>query len=333
MRFVVHLTAMNGPESVLNELDAILLRVEYGVHEMEIPEADLLEQSSWYGSSRDGRRKVLEQIAEQSLYRGNRTKGPHLRHTDVQDAASATMARCQAYSPLVVILENDESDGALLEGAVRKFASAPAVELCFGDPSRLTPKSFDLQHAGGYGSVLRFVEKYRGDAAQQGRPPRLVVVADSDGEWVGDVKPHAQKIRDGCAQAAIPCPPLNKRNAENYIPDAIWAAFSANGANTSARPAVTALLRLSEEQRDHVRIGETKQAPWDEDVPAAASLFQTVPPDDQAQLEKANLKGTGARRMILALKQYEQAFTAADLSARDHQGDLKQLVRHIEDEL
>lgn len=333
MRFVVYPTAMNGPESVLNELDAILLRVENDVHEMEVPPADQLEQSPWYQSSRPDRRKTLQQIATQSLYRGNRTKGPHLRHTDVQDAASAIRAKNLAHSPLRVLVENDDSDRALVAAALTKFASAATVKLCFGAPSKLAPAAFEVESRGGHGNLPTLISKRLAEAASQGCPPRLVVVTDSDGEWVGDVKPYAQKIRNQCAQAAIPCPPLHKRNAENYIPDAVWRAWSAEREHTSARPAVDALLKLSREQRDHVRIEKTDTPPWDPKVTAAASLFVTVSDPDRDLLTKASLKGKAEKRMILALQQYEQAFTAADLSARDHQGDLKQLVRHIEDEL
>ena len=335
MRFAVQLAAMNGPEVVQNALDGILVRVEDEVHEMDIPQADQIEQSQWYRSSRPVRQKLLEQIAEASLYRGLRNQGPHLRQAEVTDAASATQARCLAYSPLLVLLENDVSDAALVEAALKMFAKPATVELCFGAPSRLAPPSFEMESRGGHGNLPPLITKRLAQAAAQGRPSRLVVVTDSDGEWVGDVKKYAQDIRDDCKQANIPCPPLNKRTAENYIPDAVWRAWSAVPDHTSSRPAVEALLRLSPEQRDHVLIAKTNEPPWNDAVPAAALLFQTpkVSDADRDVLTKASLKGGGDKRMILALQQHAQALTPGDLAARDHQGDLMRLVRHIEDEL
>ena len=149
------------------------------------------------------------------------------------------------------------------------------------------------------------------------------------------MKKHAQDIRDYCAAANIPCPPLNKRKIENYIPDAVWRAWSAVPGHTSSRPAVEALLRLSPEQRDHVQIDDTNKPPWNDSVPAAALLFQTpkVSDADREVLTKASLKGSGANRKILALRDYAHALTPGDLQTRDHQGDLLRLVRHIEDTL
>ncbi len=335
MRFAVQLAAMNGREVVQNALDAFLVRVEDEVHEMDIRQADQIEQSQWYRSSRPVRQKLLEEIAEASLYRGLRHEGPHLRQAEVTDAASATQARSLAYSPLLVLLENDVSDAALVEAALKMFAKPATVELCFGAPSRLAPPSFEMESRGGFGELKKLIPKRLNEAASQGRPPRLVVVTDSDGEWVGDVKKHAQDIRDDCKQANIPCPPLNKRKAENYIPDAVWRAWSAVPEHTSSRPAVVALLRLSPEQRDHVQIDDTNKPPWNEAEPAAALLFQTpkVSNADRDVLTKASLKGSGLDMKILALRDYAHALTPDDLQTRDHQGDLLRLVRHIEDEL
>lgn len=335
MRFAVQPAAMNGPEAVQYALDAILFRVEDEVHEMDIPQADQLEESLWYRSSRPVRQKLLEKIAEASLYRGLPSEGPHLRQAEVTDAASATQARSLAYSPLLVLLENDVSDAALVEAALKKFAKPATVELCFGAPSRLAPPSFEMESRGGFGELEKLISKRRDEAASQGRMPRLVVVTDSDGEWVGDVKKHAQDIRKDCKQATIPCPPLNKRKAENYIPDAVWRAWSDEPKHTSSRPAVAALLRLSPEQRDHVQLDDTNKPPWNEAEPAAVLLFQTpkVSAADRDVLTKASLKGSGSNMKILALRVYAGKFTPDDLRARDHQGDLQRLVRHIEDEL
>ena len=64
MRFAIEHEAMNGPEAVLNLLDSLLARAEDDIHELEILDADLLENSTWYASCRPERRKLLEKSAE-----------------------------------------------------------------------------------------------------------------------------------------------------------------------------------------------------------------------------------------------------------------------------
>lgn len=331
MLFEVHATAMDGAEGVLDALDQILGRVEDDVHEMAIVDADQIEASRWYQSSRSDRRKMVDEIARVSMHRSPRSRGPHAKKADVTDEDSAACAERIALTPLLVLAENDVSDGALIEAALRTFGARETLHLCFGPPSKLDPPSFQIESRGGHGELKKLIEKRLEDANERGRPARLVVVTDSDGEWVGDVKDHALAIRGQCAGKGIPCPPLNKRTAENYIPDGVWRAWAALPEHTSARPAVDALLRLSPAQRDHVNMD--KGAPWNPANINAAALFQapSVSAADEALLQQANLKGKGNTMVILALRSHPS--TPGDLSARDQNGDLKNLVRNIEDEL
>ncbi|AUX46506.1 uncharacterized protein SOCE26_080120 [Sorangium cellulosum] len=333
MLFVVQLAAMNGEERVLDALDAILVRVEDDVHEAELIDVDELEASAWYQSSRRDRQKLLEKIAEASLHRSPRKRGPHLRRVEVSDPATAAQARVIAHAPLLVLVENDISDGSLVEAALRTLAEPATIELCFGAPSQLEPPAFKMESRGGHGELKKLIVSCIKDAAARGRRPRMVVITDSDGEWPGEVKSHAQEIRTDCARHGIPCPPLNKRTAENYIPDAVWHAWVSDPDKTAAKPMVEALLRLSREQRDHVNMARPDQSPWDKNKPKAVALFQGVSTADEDILRRSNLKGRSDSMLILALKVHANALTSIDLQARDHQGDLLNLVRNIEDEL
>jgi hypothetical protein len=333
MLFAVHPAAMNGEEGILDALDAILLRVEDDVHEAELIGADDLEASAWYQSSRPDRRKLLEKIAGASLHRSPRTRGPHLRRVEVNDPVSAAQARSIALAPLLVLLENDISDGALVEAALRTLAEPATIELCFGAPSRLEPPAFQMESRGGHGELRKRIARCLEEAASRGRPHRVVVVTDSDGEFPGEVKQHAQEIRIDCATQGISCPPLNKRTAENYIPDAVWRAWADGPEKTVAKPMVKALLRLSPEQRDHVNMARSGQDPWNKNTPDAVALFQGISAADEEVLRQAHLKGKGNTMVILALRDHSDALTAIDLRTRDHQGDLLALVRNIEDEL
>ena len=335
MLFAILPAAMDGAETLLNALDALVSRAADEVHEIEILQADDLENSRWYVSSRPDRRKLLEEIAGASLYRAPRLRGPHLRRIEVRDEVTAAQARSSAFAPLLVLAENDVSDGALVEAALRTFGAPKAIELCFGPPSRLDPPAFQIESRGGFGELKKLILARLAEAASRGRPHRLVVVTDSDGEWPGEVKPHAQDIRDMCDDKGVPCPPLNKRTAENYIPDAVWRAWVDVPERANAKPAVEALLRLSPEQRDHVHMDDRDKAPWDVKKQQAVDLFKKpdVSTADRELLKQARLKGAGASMRILALKEHADALTAADLQSRDHQGDLLSLVRRIENEL
>jgi len=184
MLFAVQPAAMNGTEPVLNALDSILARAEDDVHELEVVRADELEQTSWYRSSRPDRRKLLEEIAEASLHRAPRMRGPHLRRVEVSDATTAADARNVAHTPLLVLLENDVSDGALVEAALRVFGAQPTVELCFGSPSRLDPPAFKMESRGGHGALKELVRRLHGEAMARGRRAALswLLIATESGQ-------------------------------------------------------------------------------------------------------------------------------------------------------
>lgn len=335
MLFAIHVSVMNGTETTLDALDLIAARVDDDVHEVDVIDADQIEQTTWYRSSRPDKQKALEEAAAASLHRTPRTRGPHLRRVHVSDAASAAQARGLAYAPLLVLVENANSDGTLIRAALEMLASASTLELCLGAPSRLDPPAFQIESRGGHGELKKLVVTRLQEALDRGRPPRLVVVTDSDGEWQGDVKEHAQAIATTCAQAAVAFTLLRKRTVENYIPDGVWRAWMAELDHKAARPMVEALLRLSRDQRDHVNMANTGIAPWDQAKSAAEQLFQNpiVPAPDRALLQQGMLKGRKDAMMIHALRDHANALTPTDLMARDHHGDLAALVLHIENEL
>ena len=330
MLFRVTLPPMNESETTLNMLDTLLNRVEDEVHELELEGSDMVEETSWYQSCRSDRRKLLEKCAEASLHRSPKTRGPHLRRIEVTDGNSARDARNIAFTPLTVLVENRLSDGALVKVALRVFASQQTWDLCFGSGAGCTPAAFELDSGGGQGEVGKLLDVRLSEANRRGLPPRLVVVVDSDGQWVGDVKKDITAIRNTCAASNVPCPPLNKRTAENYIPDAFWSRLASDLDHTVARPAIEALLRLSRDQRDYVNMGPG--VPWDVSNANSSALFSGVSDTDQTTLSKANLKGGGSS-MMRKFADPAAALTPEDFETRDPGGDLEALARCIEDEL
>lgn len=324
---------MNGKEAALNKLDALLMRVEDDVHELEIIDADFLEASAWYESCRSDRRNMLEKCAQTLVHRSPRTRGPHLRRIEVTDETAAANACDMAHTPLHVLLENADSDGALVKFALMLFASPAAWELCYGGGSRRTPPAVVIESRGGHGELKKLLMTRIKEAADRGLEPRIVVMTDSDGEWVGDVKDHARGIRDECAAQSVPCPPLNKRTAENYIPDAVWSAWSAGLQGAKIRPTVEALLRLSYQQRDHVRFEKSNTDPWNASEPNVAALYAGVPDADQDLLRTASLRAAASNAIAFALGARIPALGRAEVQSRDHDGDLEALARCIEDGL
>jgi hypothetical protein len=333
MIFAIGQEAMNGNESVLNNLDMLVMRVEDDVHELEILDADLLEASPWYKSCRPDRRNMLEKCAQAMLHRSPRTRGPHLRRIKVTDEATAKHAREIAHTSLQVLLENADSDGALVKFALMVLSNASAWELCYGVGAVRTPPAVVIESRGGHGELKKLLVARVKEATDRGLEPRIVVMTDSDGEWVGDVKEHAIGIRDECKKHNVPCPPLNKRTAENYIPDAVWIASSAGLQGTAIRPTVEALLRLSYQQRDHVRFETPNTDPWDTSKPNVGALFAGVSPVDQDLLMRGNLRAAASRALAFALEKRVPTLGRAEIQTRDRDGDLEALARCIEDGL
>lgn len=333
MLFSIHESAVNAGERVYNALDNILARAEASVHEIEFRAADLLEDGEWYKSCRTDRRKLLQKIAQSSIYQVRPSEGPHFRQIDISDEMSAERAQAIAYTPLTLLLENSFSDGALVKAAINTFGKPETIELCFGAVSLLDPTALELLSGGGHGELLKLLEQRLGEAVKRNRPPRVLVVADSDGEWPGEVKTHAQTIRSECLKQNIPCPPLNKRTAENYIPDSIWQALANDPTKKASIPMVNALFALSPTQRDHVKMGNQNELPWDAKNTNAERLFSGVPQPVVDALKNYNLKGKGKSMVIFLLETYKASLTADGLISRDSQGELLSLVRQIENEL
>lgn len=333
MLFSISQTALNGSEALLNCLDAIMGRVEDTVHELQIIDADILDESAWYKSSRPERRKLLEEIASANLRSSTKTAGPHFRKINIVDLAGAENARQIANTPVQLLLENEYSDGALVEAAIKALANPETHRLFFGSPAQLAIPAIILDSRGGHGELRKLVDKKIFESKRNGRPSRCIVVTDSDGEFVGEVKEHALNIRSLCQQNNIPCPPLNKRTAENYIPDEILDAWSDGVQNTSRREMVDALKKLNENQRDYIHMDNGNKSPWNKGNVDSENLFHDVDDVDFEYLKNARLKGKGDTMTIYALTEHASLLNSTSFQNRDKNGDLMKLVRDVEDEL
>lgn len=330
MRFVVSLTDLGEADATVHALMSVQRRVELGAHVLEIADADLLEQHAWYRVGTETQKQYLRGAAEAMSW-GHETpvEGPHLRAYEIRDAGSALGAEKLANTPLTVVVENKVSDGALIKCIARLLGTGDLKDLWFN--VHLDPAAVDVRSGGGDGEVLKEVDVLLGQASERGRPARVFVLADSDGEIPGHIADTPMGIERECRETrGVPAHILKKRTAENYIPDSVWQALASRPGHEELKPAVEALLRLTAEQRDHVNMGD--KSPWYLKNPGAAALFAGVSEDDR-RLLKHDFKGSGAKMKILKLIDPTTPVTADDLRARDGCGELDALIKSIAAEL
>ncbi len=148
--------------------------------------------------------------------------------------------------PLVVLMENRNTDGAFLD----------AVLAVLGDPEllrlkQLRDQALKYDSVGGSGELKKLVKHEHEKSEAADVPFRAVVFTDNDSRFPGDISKMANEIRETCERLGIPHVVLTKRAIENYIPDEVIAEWADTREHTSARPRIAALLRLTPEQREH----------------------------------------------------------------------------------
>lgn len=279
MRIVIDLSAANDPDAH-PWLDRILHRIEDGWHVWDVtvtPDADALEATTWVSDpGREGHR-VRELLVAATL-RSAYPLDPHERsvHVTAHPVAADELAPEQAVrladEPLVVLVENRNSDGAFVKRVVTELdKSLHGVWQRAGEPIR-----FDS--VGGAGQMAKEVEN-RSEAVPY--RPRLVTVIDSDRKGPGDAEsPDARVLRATCDEHDLPCWVLAKREAENYLPRVLLAARPGTGAEHAAR--VEAWERLSDDQKDFFDMRDGLP-----EAPSAIEeeLFDGLPDADRQMLE------------------------------------------------
>jgi len=326
MRIEIDTGPLNDP-SAQAHIDALVDRME--VHDVTVTDFDTLRGSRW-GQRNPRRVDDLERYVAGPPNQGP-SAGPARHRTVVRvvDTASAEAARKLACNPLVVLLEDEEADGWLLE---------QVIETMGGDFRGLwrrcrqaTPAAIDVRSAG-INTMPDRIRALSARATAQGRPARLVVIHDSDRRWPQDSKPQKSldAVANACAAAPGAAAPvcLAKRAIENYIPDAVFLSFKAATPDPRRHAVIDTLLALTPLQRDH--------------FPMKGGGV-TSPEQTHAHYAGANLTPLlGAhvlfprrpRPMVYLQKMgHAAAITARGLRGRDGQGEWDQLLQHIADAL
>ena len=247
MRITFDVNAANDPDAY-RWLDRILDRIEDGWHVWDLtgtPDADAIEATTWMRDpGRQGNR--LRDLLVTSTRRSAWTLAPHTRrlrvtaHPAAPDELAPEPAWRLADEPLLVLVENRESDGSFIERVVTELdKTLHGLWRREGEPIR-----FDS--VGGAGQMVQEVERRAGAAPYR---PRLVAVIDSDRKGPGDsVSGDARRLRDVCNRHGLPCWVLAKREAENYLPRVLLGARP--NAGRGHERLVEAWERLSDDQKN-----------------------------------------------------------------------------------
>ena len=203
MRIAIDASAADHPDAH-QWLDRILYRIEDGWHVWELDDSvdpDALSATSWI-RGRDMQGDWVRELLVASIQRGAWTP-PHGRFVRVTTHPAATdeLAPEHAFrladEPLVILVENRDSDGPFVERVVKELdTSLRGLWGRGGEPIR-----FDS--VGGSGQMPQAVR-----ARSHGRPyrPRLVAVVDSDRKGPGDaVSAQARELRNACEEYSLPC--------------------------------------------------------------------------------------------------------------------------------
>ena len=219
MRIEIRIGAANERDAH-RWLDRILHKIEDGWHVWDTtaqPDPDQFEATTWVrdrGSQGDWVRRLL--VA--SVQRGAWSLAPHERRVRVtarpadgeEEELTPEHATRLAEEPMVVLVENRDSDGAFVKRIVADLdRSLNRVWHRPGEPIR-------IDSLGGGGQMSAEIERRTRDLPYR---PRLVAIVDSDRKGPGDSESDAARaVRRKCESAGVSCWVLAKREAENYLP-------------------------------------------------------------------------------------------------------------------
>ena len=247
MRIEIDISAANDPDAH-KWLDRILYKIEDGWHVWDTDSEsnpDAFKDTTWIQD--DGRQGArVHEMLVASIQREAWTSAPHGRRVRVTvcpngaDELKPEDATRLAEEPLVILVENRNSDGAFLKRAVEELdKSLYRIWHCHGNP-------IQLDSVGGKGEMPNEVDRR---AQLVSYPPRLVAIIDSDRKGPNDKdSQEARKLRRICTKRSVPCWVLAKREAENYLPRILLSERQDVGADHARL--VEAWDRLNDDQKN-----------------------------------------------------------------------------------
>ena len=279
MRIVIDLGAANDPKAH-GWLDRILYRVEDGWHVWDLsesPDPDVFRNTPWIrsrGVQGEWVCMLLVASIQRDAWAPVHGRRVHVTpHPTGPDELEPEPAFRLADEPLVILVENRNSDGAFVERVVKEL-DKPLHDFwkCDGEPIR-----FDS--VGGAGQMRQEVER-RANAVPY--RPRLVAVIDGDRKGPDELESaSARQLREACDKHDLPCWVLAKREAENYLPHILLCAMPDAGSQHQRR--VEPWDRLSDDQKDFF---DMKRGLPDASSPNKQELFDGLPDADRGILSE-----------------------------------------------
>jgi len=334
MKFVIHATALNGDDTDFVLIDRLVDRLAEEVHRVDMPEADLLEESRWYQSARRTRQKVLMSAVSGPPRKAAPGQGPHVKVLELANSESIRLAEKLAHTPLVVLVEDREADGVLLDIVVEELGWS-ALRALWKRAQEVTPRAIEIDTAGGVGGIPHRIERAVQDAEDENRPLRYFVLFDSDSRWPGDkdvrVTQPMAAVCAACDKYHVPFHRWRKRCAENYIPDQVFESMREDPDHLSHVERFSAFLRRSRTQRDHFPVKDgLKGSERSEAI--QAGLYDASEEKDLRLLERS-LFPRRPRPLLRLSNERRESFTADGLRARDGEDELDALLHAIAQEL
>ena len=247
VRIEIDASAANDPDAH-HWLDRILHKVDDGWHVWDTtnqPEPSEIENTSWIRDRGNQGKWVLD-LHVASIRRSAWSSAPHGRRVHVTmfpnaaDEFTPENAVRLAEEPMVILVENRNSDGAFVRRIVAELDRAlHRVWQLTGDPIR-------IDSLGGAGEMPAEVARRTQDALYR---PRLVVIADSDRRGPDDDESDAaRRLRRTSETHGVACWVLAKREADNYLPRILLAERPDAGMDHTRL--VEVWERLSDDQKD-----------------------------------------------------------------------------------
>ena len=302
-------------------LDRILHKIEDGWHVWDTdsePNPDAFKDTTWIQD--DGRQGArVHEMLVASIQREAWTSAPHGRRVRVTacpngaDELKPEDATRLAEEPLVILVENRNSDGAFLKRAVEELdESLYRIWHCRGNP-------IQLDSVGGKGEMPNEVDRR---AQLVPYPPRLVAIIDSDRKGPNDNDSQdARKLRRKCTMRSVPCWVLAKREAENYLPRILLSERQDAGADHARR--VEAWDRLNDDQKNFF---DMKKG-----LPESPSEIERELFDGLSEADR-KLLSNGFGRNVYKCWMVEKVQAKKELLARG-QGDLERGINLIRGEI
>lgn len=333
MKFVISASALNFDEHSHDLIDRLIDRAADLVHRIEFADADLIQASKWYGSARGSRRRLALAAAAIPPRRAS-TGALHAKTYLLNSRNDIEVAAKSAYSPLIILVEDCEADGILIDLIARKLGSPELLEF-WRQTAAITPRAYVFQTSGGLGAMPVRVGRAVTDAQQEGRPPRIIVICDSDRRWPGDNGSPSQRSLDElaavCGQHNASLHVLRKRSAENYVPDEVFKAWRDDPNRLNNKHRFEAFLRRTAAQRDHFPIKDGISTAEIAEC-TREQLYSTAEAVDLLLLQE-RLFPKRPRVLKRLLESNEADFTTQGLKRRDGSSELSGLLDLIAGEL